>query len=204
MAISDPRSFASTMGRIERRTSAGTPGIVSVRASRETWVLRSEVEIAPERIETVAEVASRTRLAVRVIRCSKGAPFKRPVALAEICMLGRDIRTRHCAKGVAWFDFSEICDGPRSQNDYIEIARWYQTVIISDVPVLNSDLEDLARRFISMVDEFYDRRVKLILSAEVGLDKLYQGTKLAFEFRRTESRLSEMQSADYLHKAHIA
>jgi cell division protein ZapE len=119
-------------------------------------------------------------------------------------VLGRDIRTRHCAKGVAWFDFTEMCDGPRSQNDYIEIARWYQTVIISDVPLLTGDHENSARRFISMVDEFYDRRVKLILSAAVSLDKLYQGTKLTFEFRRTESRLAEMQSADYLHKAHIA
>jgi cell division protein ZapE len=119
-------------------------------------------------------------------------------------VLGRNIRTRHCAKGVAWFDFSEICDGPRSQNDYIEIARWFQTVIISDVPILTTDLENSARRFIALVDEFYDRRVKLILSAETSLDNLYQGKKLEFEFRRTESRLSEMQSADYLHEAHIA
>ena len=119
-------------------------------------------------------------------------------------VLGRDIRTRHRAKGVAWFDFSEVCDGPRSQNDYIEIARWFQTVIVSDVPILTTDLENSARRFIAMVDEFYDRRVKLILSAETGLEELYQGKKLEFEFRRTESRLSEMQSADYLHKAHIA
>jgi cell division protein ZapE len=119
-------------------------------------------------------------------------------------VLGREVRTRRCAKGVAWFDFTEICDGPRSQNDYIEIARWYQTVIISDVPALTRELENSARRFISMVDEFYDRRVKLILSADVGLHELYQGTKLEFEFRRTESRLSEMQSAEYLHQAHIA
>ncbi len=118
-------------------------------------------------------------------------------------VLGREIQTLRCAKGVAWFDFKVICDGPRSQNDYIEIARWYPTVIISNVPVLSPDLENSARRFISMVDEFYDRRVKMILSAETGLDNLYQGTKLAFEFRRTESRLSEMQSEEYLHKAHI-
>ena len=119
-------------------------------------------------------------------------------------ILGRDIRSLHCAKGVAWFDFMEICDGPRSQNDYIEIARWYQTVIVSGVPILDQDLENPARRFISMVDEFYDRRVKLILSAAVGVDKLYQGSKLPFEFRRTASRLTEMQSAEYLHEAHLA
>lgn len=119
-------------------------------------------------------------------------------------ILGREIRTLRCAKGVAWFDFQELCDGPRSQNDYIEIARWYQTVIVSEVPILTRDLENQARRFISMVDEFYDRRVKLILSAAAAADALYQGRKLEMEFRRTASRLTEMQSSDYLHEAHIA
>lgn len=118
-------------------------------------------------------------------------------------ILGRAISTLRCAKGVAWFDFMEICDGPRSQNDYIEIARWYQTVIISDVPLLDENIENAARRFISLVDEFYDRRVKLILSAAASIDSLYQGSKLAFEFQRTVSRLTEMQSSEYLHKAHI-
>jgi cell division protein ZapE len=98
----------------------------------------------------------------------------------------------------------ELCDGPRSQNDYIEIARWHQTVIISDVPVLDRQLENPARRFISLVDEFYDRRVKLILSAAADVESLYQGSKLTFEFKRTASRLTEMQSASYLHEAHLA
>ncbi len=119
-------------------------------------------------------------------------------------ILGRNIHTLRCAKGVAWFDFLEICDGPRSQNDYIEIARWYQTVIISDIPVLDAELENAARRFISLVDEFYDRRVKLIVSAAIDIESLYQGRKLNFEFERTASRLTEMQSAVYLHEAHIA
>jgi cell division protein ZapE len=119
-------------------------------------------------------------------------------------ILGRDISTLRCAKGVAWFDFMELCGGPRSQNDYIEIARWYQTVIISDVPVLDWELENPARRFISLVDEFYDRRVKLILSAAADVDSLYQGSKLTFEFERTASRLTEMQTAAYLHEAHLA
>lgn len=117
---------------------------------------------------------------------------------------GRVIRTERCAKGVAWFDFPEICQGPRSQQDYIEIARWYQTVIVSNVPALGADLEDAARRFVAMVDEFYDRKVKLILSAAVPLDTLYRGDKLEFEFRRTRSRLTEMQSSEYLHAAHLA
>ena len=119
-------------------------------------------------------------------------------------VLGRNIQTLRCAKDVAWFDFMEICGGPRSQNDYIEIARWYHTVIVSAVPELTRERENEARRFISLVDEFYDRRVKLMLSAATSLDQLYQGSKLAFEFQRTASRLTEMQSAEYLHEAHIA
>ena len=98
----------------------------------------------------------------------------------------------------------DICDGPRSQEDYIEIARWYPTVIVADIPALDRDLEDPARRFIAMVDEFYDRKVKLIVSADANIDTLYQGNRLQFEFDRTTSRLTEMQSNEYLHAAHLA
>jgi cell division protein ZapE len=119
-------------------------------------------------------------------------------------VLGRDVQSRRCAKGVVWFDFMDICDGPRSQEDYIEIARWYPTVIVADIPVLNRGLEDPARRFIAMVDEFYDRKVKLIVSADANADALYQGNRLQFEFERTSSRLIEMQSNAYLHAAHLA
>lgn len=119
-------------------------------------------------------------------------------------ILGRDVQTVRCAKGVAWFDFMDICDGPRSQDDYIEIARWYPTVIVSDVPALNRELENSARRFIALVDEFYDRRVKLIISAAADVDELYTGERLQFEFQRTASRLVEMQSNDYLHAEHLA
>ncbi|TDJ34323.1 MAG: cell division protein ZapE [Gammaproteobacteria bacterium] len=119
-------------------------------------------------------------------------------------VLGRDLQTQRCAKGVVWFDFMDICDGPRSQEDYIEIARWYPTVIVSDMPVLNRELENPARRFIALVDEFYDRRVKLIVSAATNVDTLYQGNRLQFQFARTASRLTEMQSNDCLHAAHLA
>ena len=117
---------------------------------------------------------------------------------------GRDIRVLKCAKGIAWFEFGDLCDGPRSQNDYIEIARWYPTVIVSGVPVFDRTLEDQARRFVALVDEFYDRRVKLILSAAGPADALYRGDKLQFEFDRTLSRLVEMQSIDYLAAPHLA
>lgn len=119
-------------------------------------------------------------------------------------VLGRDLQTQRCAKGVVWFDFMDICDGPRSQEDYIEIARWYPTVIASDMPVLNRELENPAHRFIALVDEFYDRRVKLIVSAATNVDTLYQGNRLQFQLAPTASRLTEMQSNDYLHAAHLA
>ena len=117
---------------------------------------------------------------------------------------GRDICARRCAKGIAWFRFTDICDGPRSQADYIEIARWYPSVIISGVPQFDATLDDQARRFIALVDEFYDRRVKLILSADVNVQDLYQGARLSFEFERTVSRLIEMQSTEYLALPHLA
>lgn len=115
---------------------------------------------------------------------------------------GRDIATRHCGDGVAWFEFAALCDGPRSQNDYIELARLFQTVLIGNVPRFGEQKEDQARRFISLVDEFYDRSVKLILSAEAPILDLYHGRRLAFEFQRTESRLQEMQSKEYLSRQH--
>ena len=117
---------------------------------------------------------------------------------------GRPIRARRCAKGVAWFRFEDICDGPRSQADYIELARWYPSIIVSGVPRFDATREDQARRFIALVDEFYDRRVKLILSAAAGVDSLYAGTRLNFEFERTTSRLVEMQSNEYLALPHLA
>lgn len=117
---------------------------------------------------------------------------------------GRDIRAFRCAKGVAWFEFESLCDGPRSQADYIELARWYPSVIVSGVPQFDETREDQARRFIALVDEFYDRRVKLILSADAPVHALYEGRRLAAVFERTISRLVEMQSTDYLALPHLA
>jgi len=105
---------------------------------------------------------------------------------------------------VAWFDFYQLCDGPRSQNDYIELSRCFNTVLLSGVKQMSEKNDDIARRFIAMVDEFYERHVKLIISAEVGLDKLYTHGRLEFEFARCKSRLQEMQSKAYLSQAHLA
>ena len=115
---------------------------------------------------------------------------------------GRRILYRRAADGVIWFDFDDICDGPRSQDDYIELSRLYQTVLVSDIPRFDATLENQARRFIALVDEFYDRRVKLILSAASPATELYRGERLKHDFRRTESRLIEMQTHDYLALAH--
>ncbi len=115
---------------------------------------------------------------------------------------GRLIKTRYIADGVVWLDFHEICDGPRSQNDYIELARIFQAVLISNVPLMSGENDDIARRFINLVDEFYDRNVKLVLSAAVPVDGLYCGTRLLNEFQRTKSRLMEMQSLEYLSLEH--
>jgi cell division protein ZapE len=116
---------------------------------------------------------------------------------------GRPILAVRRADDVVWFAFDEICGGPRSTADYVEIARCFHCVLISDVPVLGREHNDEARRFISLVDEFYDRHVKLILSAAAPMEDLYLGERLAFEFERTRSRLTEMQSHEYLAKAHL-
>lgn len=121
---------------------------------------------------------------------------------AELEVEGRRLRVRRLADDVAWFDFVELCDGPRSQNDYIELAREFHAVLVSNVPCLDAGRDDQARRFINLVDEFYDRNVKLVISAEVPLERLYRQGRLAFEFERTRSRLLEMQSHAYLGREH--
>jgi cell division protein ZapE len=125
------------------------------------------------------------------------------VGASEVEVNDRPIRAVRRADDVVWFTFHEICGGARSAADYVEIARCFHCVLVSDVPVMGSEHSDEARRFVSLVDEFYDRNVKLILSAAAPLRDLYEGERLAFEFARTRSRLTEMQSHEYLGKAHL-
>ncbi len=110
----------------------------------------------------------------------------------------RKIQARRKAGGVVWFDFKVLCGGPRSQNDYLEIASQFHTVLLSDVPHMPVRMASEARRFTWLVDVLYDRRVKLIMSAEVAPEALYTEGPLAHEFPRTVSRLGEMQSAEFL------
>ena len=114
----------------------------------------------------------------------------------------REIRARRKAGGVVWFDFKTLCGGPRSQNDYLEIATQFHTVLLSDVPHMPVRMASEARRFTWLVDVLYDRRVKLIMSAQVPPEALYTEGPLAHEFPRTVSRLNEMQSAEFLALEH--
>jgi cell division protein ZapE len=110
----------------------------------------------------------------------------------------RQIRARRKAGGVVWFDFKTLCGGPRSQNDYLEIATQFHSVLLSGVPHMPPRMASEARRFTWLIDVLYDRRVKLIVSAEVPPEELYIDGPLAHEFPRTISRLNEMQSAEFL------
>ena len=110
----------------------------------------------------------------------------------------REIRARRRAGGVVWFDFKTLCGGPRSMNDYLEIATQFHTVMLSDVPHMPVRMASEARRFTWLIDVLYDRRVKLVMSAAVEPEALYTEGPLSHEFPRTVSRLNEMQSAEFL------
>jgi cell division protein ZapE len=122
---------------------------------------------------------------------------------ARVELEGRPVRARREAEGAVWFGFRELCVGARSAADYIELARCYGTVFLSGVPVMRATDDDAARRFVTLVDELYDRGVKLVVSADSDAPEgLYHGERLAHEFRRAASRLHEMQGRDYLAKPH--
>ncbi len=124
------------------------------------------------------------------------------ISEAPIEVNGREIQVNARTATILFCDFRHLCMQPRSAADFIEIANRYSTVLVNAVPALNDNLRDPTRRFIYMVDEFYDRRVKLLIRAEQSILELYQGEKLAFEIERTRSRLLEMQSEDYLKMKH--
>ncbi len=136
------------------------------------------------------------------------ARFQQGVAVARrkrdfVIISDRHIPVIRWADGVVWFDFSVLCAQPRATSDYIEIARYFHTVLVSNIPVMDERWDERAQRFILMVDEFYDRRVKLIVSAEAPPAQLYTGRRLQERFQRTQSRLEEMQTPNYLAKAHL-
>jgi cell division protein ZapE len=121
----------------------------------------------------------------------------------EIEINGRNIKVRQVAEHVVWFEYSELCMTARSTADYIEIARRFETVLIGGIQKMDTNSADVARRFINLIDEFYDRNVKIVVTAAVVPELLYEGERLSFEFERTISRLREMQSRDYLSSKHL-
>lgn len=122
----------------------------------------------------------------------------------SIKIIEREIQCRYLSNNIIWFDSAVLLESARSALDYLEIARSFHTVLISNVTIMDERKEDVARRFISLIDIFYERHVTLIMSAEVEWDKLYQGRRHQFEFERTLSRLTHMQTQEYLALPHLA
>lgn len=116
---------------------------------------------------------------------------------------GRELPVVRRAETLVWFEFDALCNTPRSTDDYIEIATVFSTVFIGNIPVLDDNRNDEARRLVNLIDELYDRNVNLLVSAEASPEKLYTGKRLEFEFVRAASRLREMQTKDYLAQSHL-
>lgn len=125
-----------------------------------------------------------------------------PISVAPLLILHRLIPVIRRASTIVWFDFKHICHSPRSQNDYIEITKQYEVIIISNVPQLTDQDLDAVAYFINLIDICYDRRIKLLISASVPISELYLHGRLKFEFQRTASRLQEMQSNEYINSSH--
>jgi len=155
------------------------------------------LERAPTYLDSAAP-ATAAALVERFAELSGGGAAG-PVTLA---VEGRQIRAVGAGPDIAWFEFRELCAGARSQNDYIELARRYGTVLISGIPVFTSEDEDAARRFIMLIDELYDRGVKTVVSAAAQPAELYRGERLRAEFERAASRLAEMRTQRYLAGSH--
>jgi cell division protein ZapE len=130
-----------------------------------------------------------------VVSCNKGG---------VVNVNGRDFTYIMQSDDIIWLTFDQLCVQPRSQNDYLELACEFHGLIISNVPCLRVGMDDQARRFVNLVDVCYDANLKVIISAEVPLLELYSGGQLDFVFRRTLSRLQEMQSHEYLARGHVA
>lgn len=167
-------------------------------ASDHDWRLRA-LQQTPVYLTPIGPETERALGAIftRMAHAAPGAP-------GSLQINDRPIPLQASAGGVAWFEFAALCEGPRGVADYIELARRYHTLIVANVPQFTPLTEDAARRFIELVDELYDRGVKLVVSAATPIVELYDGERLRAQFARTESRLIEMQSETYLARAHRA
>lgn len=166
--------------------------------SERDWRLRA-LRQAPTWLTPLGEQNER-RLEQIFQRLAHGAHMQ---GAGSMEVLGRRVVYRALAGQVAWFDFDALCGDRRAVADYIEIGRTHAHVLVSKVPQFNVDREDPALRFVHLVDEFYDRQVKLVCTAAAPIVELYEGRRLRAEFARTESRLIEMQSEEYLAREHL-
>jgi cell division protein ZapE len=148
---------------------------------------------------TPAGLDAETALAAAFERMRSG-----PDASPELVIEGRTLTARKRAGSAAWFDFTALCDGPRSQRDYLELARTFPVLLVSGVPRMSAEMGDRARRFTWLVDILYDHRVKLLVSAEGPPAELYRAGPNSQEFPRTVSRLVEMQTREYMALPHVA
>jgi len=120
----------------------------------------------------------------------------------EIIINARNIAVKKFSPDIVWFEFEDLCNSPRSTEDFTEIASYFKTVLISNIPLMDASLDDAARRFINMIDTFYDMHVNIVVSAADKPENIYSGNKLAFEFDRAISRINEMQTTKYINSAH--
>jgi len=167
-------------------------------ASAHDWRLRA---LAQAPVYLTPPGAEAHRALERIFASQASGPVQQDGVLP---INGRDIPYRKRADTILWFDFAALCEGPRAVADYIALAKAGPTIIIANVPQFSIYSEDAAKRFVQLVDEFYDRHVKLVLSAAAPITELYDGERLRAEFGRTESRLIEMQSREYLALEHRA
>ena len=167
-------------------------------ASSQDWRLRALTR-APVYL-TPDDARAETALARLFTELAQGTVEEN----AELSINDRSFRARRVCVTVAWFDFAALCDGSYGSADYIELARTYPAILVSRLPQFTPFNEDAAQRFVHLIDEVYDRRVKLAVTAQVPVVELYDGKRLRGEFARIESRLIEMQSREYLAEAHRA
>ena len=177
------------------------------------------IALLKERLEVISvdngtDYRQRTLTHIQLYHCPLGAAADAAMQttfeqLAEVGdqdpvmhIEARQIHAMRRAGGVIWFDFRTLCGGPRSQNDYLEIATQFHTLMLSNVPQMSVRQASEARRFTWLVDVLYDRRVKFVMSAAVPPEELYLEGPMSHEFPRTVSRLSEMQSAEFLALEH--
>ena len=159
---------------------------------------RESIYVVGEFVDGKSDQASKAAMTDHFERLSGGKNENKTTMQVS----GRELPIIARAGDILWIDFDTLCNTARSTNDYIELATTFHTVLLSNVPVMDEMQSDAARRFVNLIDEFYDRHVKLIVSAEAAPDALYTGKRLEFEFTRSASRLMEMQTKEYLAASH--